>query len=89
MIFSFSVLHSMVVSSHSSCFFIFGWGFEPYLFLGGFRDYLFDLRWQTQHIALHILISTGTLSLESRVIGAFLLFAWEGLKLTYQSNDGL
>jgi len=68
--FSASFLPSIDVSSHSSFFFFL------YFFCGGFKFYLFDLRWQTQH---SLLVSTETLYLESRVVEAFFLFACEGL----------
>jgi len=56
----------------------------------GFRYYLFDLRWQTQHISfLHILISSAQRPCVLRVELVWGSFAcmW-GFQLAYQSNDG-
>lgn len=57
---------------------------------GGFRFYLFDLRWQTQHIVLlHILISSAQGPCISRVdLSERSFYLHVGSRTAYQSNDG-
>jgi len=77
----FSFFFSTSLFRHTLPSFFFG-GFKSYLFWEGFRGYFFLLEMAgiAHSTSSHsCVISTGTLHLESRVVGAFFLFAWEGL----------